>query len=268
MTPMMSRAIALSLLACALELPAQSIPVSSGVEVRGARVSSDAARGGATWWERLSVSVRYGQFRPTGNSELYSLVDRALTPGASAFRPALTGGELHLRLRPRWSALIGLEGGDKVVASRSQARPTSGSDVVRQQTRFNLRSLAYVGVEWEGWRWRTSVASNRERLTVSLGAGAGAVRYGVRQWGDFVDVTRGVAYSDDFRSSGQGALGFASLTVDAPIRSWVSLRGQVRQQRASAPMSGDYDRFDRIDLGGTRFGLGLRLRYSGRETIK
>lgn len=268
MTPQVQRAIAVSLVACAMQLPAQSPPAMSHSGRPGGGVPADSGTAGTAWWERLSVSVRYGQLRPAGNSELYSLVDRALTPGASALRPALIGGELHLRLRPRWSALIGLEGGDKVVASRSQAQPTIGSDVVRQHTRLNLRSMSYAGIEWDGWRWRTRGASNHDRLTVSLGAGAGVVRYGVRQWGDFVDATRGIAYSDDFRSSGHGALGFASLTVDAPIRSWVSLRGQVRQQRASAPMSGDYDSFDRLDLGGTRFGLGLRLRYRGSETIR
>lgn len=268
MTRNVQRAIAVSLVAGAMQLPAQSMPTIAHDDRRGGGVVSDSARHGAAWWERLSVSVRYGQLRPAGNSELYSLVDQALTPGASALRPMLIGGELHVQLRPRWSALLGIEGGDKVVASSSQVQQTAVSGATRQHTRLNLRSMSYAGVEWEGWRWRTNGSTSDVRLTVSVGAGAGVVRYDLRQWGDFVDATRRVAYSDDFRSSGRGAMSYASVTVDAPLRSWVSLRGQVRQQRAAAPMSGDYDSFDRLDLGGTRVGLGLRLQFKGRSSFR
>jgi hypothetical protein len=92
-----------------------------------------------------------------------------------------------------------------------------------------------------------------------LAAGGGVARYQLRQWGDFVDEQRLVAFEADFNSAGRGAFGFASAGVEVPLQRWLALQAELRHQVGSASMSADYDTFDKIDLGGTRFSVGARF---------
>jgi hypothetical protein len=238
--------------------PAHAQRHDSGDRIDGDSVSS-------TWLDRVTVVARYGTFRPARQSVVYSLIDRALTPGSRALRPSLVGGELHVRMVGRWGLLLGAESGSSTVASVSRAQPASASGDVRQQTTLGLSSVQYVGGEWQALRWRRAHRDAPDRLRVVLGAGGGVARYRLRQWGDFVDAERGVAFENDFRSAGRGGFGYASAGVDVPLRGWIALEGELRRQAGSAPMSADYATFDRLDLGGTRFSVGLQLRPGGGE---
>lgn len=214
----------------------------------------------SSWLGRISLTARLGQLRPSGRSELFALMDRALLPTDGALRPRLAGGELHVALTPRFGVLLGAESGRGTVASVSRARATGVDADVRQRTTLDVASLQYVGAEWQAFRWRRDGAGATDRLRVLLGAGGGVARYRLRQWGDFVDAQRSVAYGDDFGSSGRGGFGYGSATLEVPVRRWVAVQGDVRRQVGSAPMSADFASFDRLDLGGTRLAVGLRLR--------
>jgi hypothetical protein len=211
------------------------------------------------WGERIGVAARYGAFQPAGRSEVFSLIDRALTPGSRALRPRLVGGELHVRVVGPLGLVAGIESGGSTVASASRVAPTSGSDV-RQRTTLDFTTVGSLGAEWRALRWRGGAADGDDRRRVLLGAGGGVARYRLRQWGDFVDAERRVAYADDFRSTGRGAFAYAGLGLEVPVRRWIALQGDVRRQFGSAPMSADYASFDRLDLGGTRIGAGVMVR--------
>jgi hypothetical protein len=213
----------------------------------------------ASWLERVSISVRYGELRPMGQSEIFSLIDRALAPGSRALRPRLINAELNLRVFEQWSLLLGAETGGRTIASVSRVQPQSGSGEVRQQTTFELTSVQYLGAQWQAFRWRGSEAGASDRLRVLLAAGGGVARYQLRQWGDFVDAERRIAFADDLRSAGRGGFGYASIGVEVPLQRWVALQGELRQQVGSAAMSADYATFDRIDLGGTKVSVGARF---------
>jgi hypothetical protein len=222
---------------------------------QAARDSATASRLG-----RVSVSARIGELRPSARSEFHALMDRALVPTGGALRPRMVGGDLHVRITPRIGVLLGAESGRSTVASTSRARATGASGDVAQQTTLDLTSVQYLGAEWQAWRWRGRGADATDRLRVVLGAGGGVARYRLRQWGEFVDAQRSVAYADDFGSAGRGAMGYATAGVELPLQRWLSMEGELRRQVGSAPMSADYAGFDRLDLGGTRLGVGLRLR--------
>ena len=214
----------------------------------------------ATWMERVSLSARYGVLRPSGGSDVFALVDRALAPGSNALRPQLLGAELHVGVTPRWRVLLGAEAGQRTVGSHSRVQPVPSLGDVRQQTTLEITSLQYVGGAWQALRWRGASTGASDRLRLLVGAGAGTARYRFRQWGEFVDADRQVAYADDFRSAGRGGFGYVSTALEVPLRRWLAVQADVRRQFGSAPMTADYASFDRLDLGGTRAGVGVSLR--------
>ncbi|MFN8670125.1 MAG: hypothetical protein U0164_23270 [Gemmatimonadaceae bacterium] len=254
-----ARGLAFALAAVAVPLGAQHSPSQPAQPAEAAqpRDSCESPR----WAERLSLVASYGQLQSAGKSEWYALLNRALQPGARALDPRLGGAAVHFRFRDRWELLAGYEGGGRTVSSTSVAQAAGSATGVAQQTRLSLQGVASVGVEWRAWRWRRPSTSALAQF--ALGAGGGRAAYRARQWGAFVDAARQVAYNDDFRSSGHGALGYVSAIVEAPVASRVAVRLDVRQQWASAPMNADYASFDRLDLGGTRLALGVRVRGPG-----
>jgi hypothetical protein len=249
------RARAFALAAALAALPVQALVAQ---QTPGA-ATSDREAASPAWLERVAVSARYGVLLPSGRGEAFSLIDRALAPGAGALRPKLAGGALHVRVAARWEVLLGAEAGGSTVASTSRARPASADADVRQQTSLDFRSVQYLGAEWRALRWRGAGPDAPDRLRLVLGAGAGSARYRLRQWGDFVDAERLVAFRDEFGSTGRGPFGYGSAGVEVPLRPHVTLVGDLRRQWGSAPMSRDFAAFDRLDLGGTRLGAGVRL---------
>ena len=246
---LLARFLALGLLAAA-PVQAQQAP----------RDSAAATAAGRWWLDRLSIAAQYGVLRPAGGSELYALVDRALTPGADALRPKLVGGELHVRVRGPWSIVLGAEAGSGTVGSASRVQPAAAAgESPQQRTTLDLTAVQTLGASWQALRWRGGATGASDRLRLVLGAGGGVARYRLRQWGTFVDVERALAFENDLRSSGRGGLGYASASVEVPLRRWVALQGALRRQAGSAPMSADYASFDRLDLGGTRFSVGVLL---------
>jgi hypothetical protein len=211
------------------------------------------------WLDRVSVAAQYGVLRPAGGSELYTLMDRALAPGAGALRPKLVGGELRVRVLGPVGLVLGAEAGGSTVASTSRVEPVLQSAEVRQQTALDLTSVQYGGANWQALRWRGRTPDAADRGRLVLGAGGGIARYRLRQWGTFVDAERALAFDGEFRSGGRGRFGYVSAGVEVPVRRWVTLQAEVRRQAGSAPMSADYASFDHLDIGGTRLSAGVVL---------
>lgn len=210
---------------------------------------------------RVSVSVRYGSFSPSGTSEVYTLMDRALDAGGAALNPRMTGVDVHARLSERWSAMLGLEAGERTIGSVSRMPPSTSSfyaGEVAQQSTLQLTGVQLLGAEWRALRWRPA-GRTTDVARITVGGGVGSASYRFRQWGEFLDASRLVRSRNDFYSSGRGTIGFASATLEVPLRDWIALQGTLRRQFGSAPMSDDYASFNRIDLGGTSIHAGARL---------
>jgi len=231
-------------------------------EPRAARRVTDTTGTSATagWLGRVSVIVRYDRFQPTGHSEFFTLVDRALSPGAGALHPQLIAGELRVGLGARWEFIAGGDAGKSTVASSSITRPASASSDSRQTTSLDLTNTEYLGASWLAWRWKNAVPTAPDRIRLHVGGGAGLMSYRLRQVGDFVDVQRDLVFHDDLRSSGRGRFAYLSAAAEVPLRSWIALDGELRRRAGSAPMTADYAGFDRIDLSGYSIGVGMRLR--------
>jgi len=240
---------------CTTALGAQSIPASAG-EHDGVRHTS--------WLSRLSISARAGVLAPRGQSELFALLDDALSPGGDALRPRLVGGDVQYRLTPRWSVMIGGERGSRTIGSSSLMAPAGTTTGVAQRTSLELSGAQYLGAELEAIGLGGVASSGQHRVQLLLSGGVGAAQYRLRQWGEFVDVPRAYAYAEDFRSAGSGAFSFLGAGLRIPLSARLALQANARRQFGSAPMSADYSTFDRLDLGGTQVSVGFRLRPGGR----
>jgi hypothetical protein len=210
----------------------------------------------SSWASRITVGLRAGTFRPAGNSEAFELFDRALTKGTDDLGPSLIGASAQIRVWRKVHVVAGFEQGDRTVGSQARVQPTGVTTPVQQQTAFDLTGVQYAGVQVQAWQWDRG-ASKRTWLRLHAGVGAGQAQYSLRQWGNFVDVTRLVQFTDDLRSTGSGSFAYASLAAEVPVTRWASVQADVRQQRGSAGMNGDYASFDKLDLGGRRFGVGV-----------
>jgi hypothetical protein len=209
------------------------------------------------WHARLGVAVHTGRLALAGGGEAFGVIDDALEPGSEGLHPTLTGGALRVALSPRWTAVVGTESGERTSASTSRVQPTGVTTPIEQTSRFTIRRSWYVGAEWRAWQVSADAAGGDGRLRLVLGAGVGTSAYRLRQWGDFVDADRLVQFSDDLRAAGRGTIGYGTAAADVGVVRGLALRGELRYQVGSAPMDEDFASFDRLDLGGTRFALGI-----------
>lgn len=226
------------------------------VIVAGALMLSSACAAAQTSgrWSRLSFTLRQSVLASSGGGEAFSLFQRDLTPGPDAMHIGIGGGEVRWRMARDLHVVGGAESGARTVGSESRYAPSTTP--ARQSTSLDLSSLQYAGVSWTPLHWR---AKGTERARLGLAAGGGHGSYRLHQWGQFADANRQLTFTDDFVSSGHGTFGYGALQLEVPVWRGVALSGDVRRQFGSAPMSADFAQFDRIDLGGTRAGVGLTI---------
>ena len=170
---------------------------------------------------------------------------------------------MHLALDGRWSLVTRFDAGSRTIGTTSRAAPTTPAQSLAQRTTLDLTSMFSAGAQVVAWRWRGAAhadaltRSDRARLVV--GVGGGRVQYRLHQRGTFVDADRLIAYTDEYRSASRDFVAYATAGVEVPLGLGVAIDGQLRRQWGSAEMNGDYDSFDRIDLGGTTLIAGIRF---------
>lgn len=238
-----------------------ALPIGAGAQSATAGTADSSAM---SWSARWSLEVRGSRVVSSERGQFYTLIERELRPGADALRATLPGLAVHLRITPRVTLVGGAERGDRTASSVHRVSPAGAA--VQQRTSLEYTGVQFVGLEWRALsfgRAPRNVPDGRAQLL--LGAGAGRASYALRQWGDFVDVPRNVVFTDDLRSRGDGSFVWAQAAVVVPVSRTVAFRGDVRQQRGRAEMSHDFASFDKLDLGGIRWGVGLVLTpFAGR----
>jgi hypothetical protein len=98
-------------------------------------------------------------------------------------------------------------------------------------------------------------------LVPYVGAGFGYGNYSFRQNGDFVDFVDKHIFTDTFRSEGWAPViqAFAGTDIQMYKRLLLTLEG--RYSWSHADLSNDFLDFEPIDLGGFRFGAGIRFGF-------
>jgi hypothetical protein len=106
-----------------------------------------------------------------------------------------------------------------------------------------------------------SVAWVPNTIVPYVGAGGGAHWYRLRQQGDFVDFVDKHIFSDVFRSEGWAPVIQAFGGTDIQMYKKLLLTLEGRYSWSHADLSSDFLDFEPIDLGGFRFGAGIRLGF-------
>lgn len=210
----------------------------------------------------VSVTVRGGYARANASSDLFDQVVKDLTLNRSDFSGLTAGVEVGFPLSNRFS--LSVDVGYTRSSKSSEFRDfVDNKDLpIEQTTTFerlplmlNLRAyLAPLGRSVGRLAWIPS------HVVPWVGAGAGTMRYGFDQSGDFIDfkttnVFRGNYTTQEWTPAAQALAG-----VDVSVGPRVALTGDARYLFAKAPLGRDFSGFDRIDLSGVSATLGLTYR--------
>ena len=95
-----------------------------------------------------------------------------------------------------------------------------------------------------------------------VGAGAGIVRYGLDQIGEFVDAADlDIIFYDELQSKGWTPSIHLFGGVDVRVTSRLFVTGEARYVMATAEPAGAYEGFDSLDLSGARVAGGIRFMF-------
>ena len=94
-----------------------------------------------------------------------------------------------------------------------------------------------------------------------VGAGAGAVFYQFRQYGDFVDFVDNSIFFESFRASGWAPTAHVFGGVDVQLHRGLYATFQGRYTKGAGTLGADFIDFDPIDLSGFRLSAGINLLF-------
>lgn len=210
---------------------------------------------------RLALAAGYAA--PRAQSDIYDLLTTEFTLNKSDFASATFNLSAGVHVTPRLE--LGLSGSWAGRTADSESRDFIGEDnlpVLQSTTldRTTIMATARVSLLAPG-RAIGRYAWIPNRVVPYVVGGAGAVRYGLRQTGEFVDRETLDIFADTFESSGWslGALGLAGADISLSPRFGLTLEGRYLLSRAS--MNGDFSTFNKIDLSGYDASLGLFVRF-------
>jgi hypothetical protein len=211
----------------------------------------------------LRLGASGGFAAPRGQSDIYDFLTDELTLERGDFAAPSFGLSAAVRVAPRVE--VGVSATFAGRAAPSESRDFTGEDdlPVLQTTmldRLGLMATARLALASPG-RAIGRYAWIPRRVVPYVGGGAGAVWYRLRQDGEFVDKETLDIFEDQFESKGWslGATGFGGADISLSPRFGLSIEGRYLWSRA--PMNGDFDTFNKIDLSGYDTSIGLFVRF-------
>ena len=241
------------------------IALSAATLLAGGATSSFAqASGDGYLFHRpdVTLSVRGGYSRADAKSDVFDEVTSNLTLDRGDFSGLTVGGDLAVPIANRVDLV--LAGGYSRSSHKSEFRDfVDNNDLpIEQTTTFeripvtaNLRlNLSEPGRSIGSLAWIPS------RVVPYVGAGVGAMRYGFRQQGDFVDFNTLGVFNSTVESSGWTFVSQAMEGVDYNFTSKLGLSLDARYLHANGEPGSAFKGYDRIDLSGLTATVGLSVR--------
>ncbi len=210
-----------------------------------------------------SFTLRAGLSQPTEGSDLFSFVRHELTLSRGDFAGGSVAGDFAFFLRPRVALQLGGAYASRTRPSTYRAFIDNNDREIEQSSAFRRMALS-AGLRYylmPTGRALGDLAWVPARVTAYVGAGVGITWYQFRQAGDFVDYQTMDVFNSTMESSAAAPTAYGAAGVEYALSARLGLTGEARHDMASARMSSDFSGFDRIDVSGTAFTLGLTLRF-------
>ena len=194
--------------------------------------------------------IRFGDFRPEGDSEYWDDKELDFTGTASDLENGLFGADYLFSLGRRTGLLFSgsVYEGDTTQSYRDFV--DNFGDRIRHDTTLGI-ATATLGVVFQ--------FAPEAQISPYIGAGGGAYFWRLREEGDFIDFgpNPDEVFSATLESDGV-AFGYYWLAgVEAPLTQRISLYAEGRWSRAEDELSGDFEGFGDIDLSGREYSVGL-----------
>jgi hypothetical protein len=211
-----------------------------------------------------SIGLRLGYARPNAGSDVYSFFMDELTLGKGDFGAVDLAADLAFRVAPRNEVVFSV--GYAGSSARSEFRHWVDQNDLPIEQRTTLQRVPITAsIKWylePPGRSIGRFAWLPRHLVPYVGVGGGAMWYRLHQWGDFVaNDSVHTVFSDAFASHDWALTGHAFAGLDVSLSPRFVLTGEARYTYAKAPLGGDFQNFDRIDLSGFSLTAGVAVRF-------
>jgi hypothetical protein len=210
-----------------------------------------------------TLGVRGNWLFARAGSDWFTFVTKQLTLDQKDFNAPGFAADVGIPMGRRAEAVVGVDFNQKTTASEYRDFVDNQRLPIAQTTR--LRSTALTGsVKYtlvERGLAVSRLAWIPRHVVPYVGAGGGALRYDLLQFGDFIDFNDNRVFESTFRSGGWTPVAQAFGGVDVRVlkRMYVSL--DARYQWSNATLSSTWVDFDPIDLAGFKLAAGANFLF-------
>lgn len=200
-----------------------------------------------------AIRVRYGEFRPDGDSQYWRQREVDFFGGTSDWEDSIWGVDYHRMLTERWVFVAGFNSweGEQRTSFRDFVDDRGGEiehEASLQTDRLDL-GIAYYFLR------------RNARVSPYAGFGGSFHEYDLEETGDFIDFDSGDVFFGSFSTSGDAFGWFWLVGVEVSVTDQVGIFGEARWNDASDELRGDFLDFGRLDLGGRDLSLGVSFRF-------
>ena len=210
-----------------------------------------------------SIGIRGSWVFASAGSDVFDFVTRQLTLEKEHFNRPAFAADVAFNVTSRLQVEAGVEVTRMQRASEYRDFVDNNLRPIEQTTALNTTHLM-GGIRYSltpRGRDVSRLVWVPNKVVPYVGAGAGAVLYQFRQYGDFVDFVDNSIFYESFRSQGWAPTAHVFGGVDVQIYRGLYVTVQGRYTKASGTLSSDFIDFDPIDLSGFRMSGGVNLLF-------
>jgi outer membrane protein W len=210
-----------------------------------------------------SFVVRGGWAMARAGSDLFSFTTDQLTLNRGDFSSPSGDVDLAFNVSPQWQIVA--SGSVAITNRRSEFRHFEDNNnlPIEQTTSFSRvpltlnvkRYLTSTGRSIGRFAWIPS------RFAPYVGIGGGVMHYRFRQSGDWIDFKTMDVFPSEYESDGWAPTANVQTGVDYSLNARFALTGEARYVWSNAPLSQDFQGFQKLDLSGFSTSIGVAVRF-------
>jgi outer membrane protein W len=210
-----------------------------------------------------SFVVRGGWAMARAGSDLFSFTTNQLTLNRGDFSSPSGDIDLAFNVTPQWQIVA--SGSVAITNRRSEFRHFEDNNnlPIEQTTSFSRvpltlnvkRYLTSTGRSIGRFAWIPS------RFAPYVGIGGGVMHYRFRQSGDWIDFKTMDVFPSEYESDGWAPTANVQTGVDYSLNARFALTGEARYVWSNAPLSQDFQGFQKLDLSGFSTSIGVAVRF-------